>query len=135
MDIEVDHLLEVHCTYTARQILTAFDDEKVMSFREGVKWLPAKNTDVFFITLNKSDKDYSPTTMYNDYFINEILFHWQPQSTTSDNSPTGQCYIHHKERGSKVVICVRNSRITQLVWHRTRYWGSVILSSMRGVDR
>ena len=39
--------------------------------------------------------------------INEILFHWQSQSTTSDNSPTGQRYIHHKERGSKVVICVR----------------------------
>ena len=107
MDIGFDCPLDVHCTYTARQILTAFDDEKVMSFREGVKWLPAKNTDVFFITLNKSDKDYSPTTMYNDYSINEILFHWQSQSTTSDNSPTGQRYIHHKERGSKVVICVR----------------------------
>ena len=107
MDIGFDCPLDVHCTYTARQILTAFDDEKVMSFREGVKWLPAKNTDVFFVTLNKSDKDYSPTTMYNDYSINEILFHWQSQSTTSDNSPTGQRYIHHKERGSKVVVCVR----------------------------
>ena len=107
MDIGFDCPLDVHCTYTARQILTAFDDEKVMSFREGVKWLPTKNTDVFFITLNKSDKDYSPTTMYNDYSINEILFHWQSQSTTSDNSPTGQRYIHHKERGSKVVVCVR----------------------------
>ena len=89
MDIGFDCPLDVHCTYTARQILTAFDDEKVMAFREGVKWLPAKNTDVFFITLNKSDKDYSPTTMYNDYSINEILFHWQSQSTTSDHSPTG----------------------------------------------
>ena len=63
MDIGFDCPLDVHCTYTARQILTAFDDEKVMSFREGVKWLPAKNTDVFFITLNKSDKDYLPTTI------------------------------------------------------------------------
>ena len=107
MDIGFDCPLDVHCTYTARQILTAFDDEKVMAFREGVKWLPAKNTDVFFITLNKSDKDYSPTTMYNDYSINEILFHWQSQSTTSDTSSTGQRYIHHKERGSKVVVCVR----------------------------
>ena len=52
MDIGFDCPLDVHCTYTARQILTAFDDEKVMSFREGVKWLPVKNTDVFFITLN-----------------------------------------------------------------------------------
>ena len=112
MDIGFDCPLDVHCTYTytAWQILTAFDDEKVMSFREGVKWLPAKNTDEFFITLNKSDKDYSSTTMYNDYSINEILFHWQSKSTTSDNSPTGKRYIHHKERGSKVVICVRECK-------------------------
>ena len=38
---------------------------------------PDKQVDVFFITLNKADKDYSPTTMYNDYSINESLFHWQ----------------------------------------------------------
>ena len=45
--------------------------------------------------------------MYNDYSINESLFHWQSQSTTVDNSPTGQRYIHHKERGSKVLLFVR----------------------------
>lgn len=59
------------------------------------------------VTLNKADKDYSPTTMYNDYSINESLFHWQSQSTTAENSPTGQRYIHHKERGSKVLLFVR----------------------------
>ena len=41
--------------------------------REGVKWLPDKKIDVLFVTLNKPDKDYSPTTMYNDYSINEGL--------------------------------------------------------------
>lgn len=45
--------------------------------------------------------------MYNDYSISEDLFHWQSQSTTADNSPTGQRYIHHKERGSKVLLFVR----------------------------
>ena len=80
---------------------------KPSTVREGVKWLPEKNIDVFFVTLNKADKDYSPTTMYNDYSINESLFHWQSQSTTAENSPTGQRYIHHKERGSKVLLFVR----------------------------
>lgn len=75
--------------------------------REGVKWLPEKQLDVFFVTLNKSDKDYSPTTMYNDYSINENLFHWQSQSTTAENSSTGQRYIHHREHGSKVLLFVR----------------------------
>ena len=75
--------------------------------REGVKWLPDKQVNVFFITLNKADKDYSPTTMYNDYSINESLFHWQSQSTTSDTASTGQRYINHRQRGSKVVLFVR----------------------------
>ena len=75
--------------------------------REGVKWLPEKQLDVFFVTLNKAEKDYSPTTMYNDYSINESLFHWQSQSTTAADSPTGQRYIHHRERGSKVLLFVR----------------------------
>ena len=58
------------------------DFMKPATVREGVKWLPDKQLDVFFVTLNKADKDYSPTTMYNDYSINESLFHWQSQSTT-----------------------------------------------------
>jgi len=75
--------------------------------RQGVIWLKDKGIDVFLLTLNKADKDYSPTTMYNDYSINEELFHWQSQSTTSETSPTGQRYIHHKEKGSKVLLFVR----------------------------
>jgi hypothetical protein len=80
---------------------------KPATVREGVKWLPEKQCDVFFVTLNKSDREYSPTTMYKDYSINEWMFHWQSQSTTSEDSPTGQRYIHHKERKSNILIFVR----------------------------
>ena len=107
VDLGFDCPLDLHCTYTRDQLLVAMDFMKPATVREGVKWLPEKQLDVFFVTLNKSDKDYSPTTMYNDYSINESLFHWQSQSTTADNSPTGQRYIHHKERGSKVLLFVR----------------------------
>ncbi len=89
------------------QLLVALDFLKPATVREGVKWLPEKQLDVFFVTLNKADKDYSPTTMYHDYSINENLFHWQSQSTTAADSPTGQRYIHHQERGSKVLLFVR----------------------------
>jgi len=50
---------------------------KPATVREGFKWLPERQLDVFFVTRNKADKDYSPTTMYNDYSINESLFYWQ----------------------------------------------------------
>ena len=33
--------------------------------------------------------------------------HWQSQSTTSDTASTGQRYINHRQRGSKVVLFVR----------------------------
>ena len=49
--------------------------------------------DAFFITLKKSEADYSPTTMYADYPISRDLFHWESQSTTSISSLTGQRYL------------------------------------------
>ena len=107
VELGFDCPLDLHCTYTRDQLLVALDFMKPSTVREGVKWLPEKNIDVFFVTLNKADKDYSPTTMYNDYSINESLFHWQSQSTTAENSSTGQRYIHHKERGSRVLLFVR----------------------------
>lgn len=110
VDVGFDCPLDLHCGYTRDQILVALDFMKPSTVREGVKWLPEKKIDVFFITLNKSDKEYSPSTMYNDYSINETLFHWQSQSTTSADSPTGQRYIHHEERGSRILLFVRESK-------------------------
>ena len=107
VDLGFDCPLDLHCTYTRDQLLVAMDFMKPNTVREGVKWLPEKELDVFFITLNKSDKDYSPTTMYNDYSINETLFHWQSQSTTNADGKVGQRYINHRRLGSKVLLFVR----------------------------
>ncbi len=110
VDLGFDCPLDLHCTYSRDQLLSAVDyytKDKMPDMREGVKYLADKKLDIFLITLNKSDKDYSPTTMYNDYSINETLFHWQSQSTTSDNSPTGLRYINHRKLGSKIALFVR----------------------------
>lgn len=107
VDLGFDSPLDLHCTYTRDQILVAMDFMKPSTIREGVKYLPTKKADIFFVTLNKSDKDYSPTTLYNDYSINETLFHWQSQSTTSAQSATGQRYCNHKKTGHKVLLFVR----------------------------
>jgi len=114
VDVGFDCPLDLHCTYTRDQLLIAMDFMKPSTVREGVKWLPEQKLDVFFVTLNKADKDYSPTTMYNDYSINEWLFHWQSQSTTAEASPTGQRYIHHKERGSRVLLFVREFKADRI---------------------
>ncbi|ENH97566.1 type III restriction protein res subunit [Gracilibacillus halophilus YIM-C55.5] len=109
-DLSFTTPLRVHATYSMDQILAAFghyNEEKRPQVQEGVKHLPDKNIDIFFVTLNKSEKDFSPTTMYQDYAMNEQLFHWQSQSKTSEKTKTAQRYIHHSEHGHQIMLFVR----------------------------
>ncbi len=114
VQVDYDCPLDLHCSYTQKQIFTALDDLSSANYQAGVKYFDKKKTDVLLVTLNKSDKEYSPTTMYNDYSINDILFHWQSQNKTSPESSTGQRYIHHREMGTNVMIFVREYKTTKL---------------------
>ena len=110
VELGFDCPLDLHCDYTRDQILVALDFLKPSTVREGVKYLPDQKIDIAFVTLNKSDKDYSPSTMYQDYSVGEEFFHWQSQSTTSENSPTGQRYIHHRKKGTLFLLFVRENK-------------------------
>ena len=63
------------------------------------------------MTLQKSEADYSPTTMYRDYAISPTLFHWETQSRTSVASPTGQRYINHARQGSNILLFAREHKV------------------------
>lgn len=105
----------LHGRYSRDEILGAFGlgtVENPPTSREGVKWDEDSACDLFFVTLNKSEQDYSPTTLYRDYAISPELFHWESQSTTSEASPTGQRYINHQERGSHVLLFAREDKRT-----------------------
>lgn len=102
--------LEVRCTYTRSQILAALDFIEDYSISEGVAFLKEKDTDVFFTTLNKTDKYYSPTTAYDDYSINEWLFHWQSQSKTSDRTSVGKRYTERKKGNGHALLFVRDRK-------------------------
>lgn len=110
IDLGFECPLDVYSNYSRDQILVACDFYNVSSLREGVKYIEDKKIDLFFVTLNKSEKDYSPTTMYKDYSLNDKLFHWQSQSTTSENGTVGQRYINHKKTGNKILIFIRNEK-------------------------
>jgi superfamily II DNA or RNA helicase/HKD family nuclease len=100
--------LRVHARYQREEILAALDfPRKPNSFREGVWYSPELNVDSFFVTLKKSEADYSPTTMYRDYPISPTLLHWESQSTTSVSSPTGQRYL---SGSSHVLIFARHEQ-------------------------
>lgn len=105
--------LDLHGLYTLDEILTGLGYETATrrgSVRQGVVHLPDLKADAFFVTLNKADTDYSPTTMYEDYAISDTLFHWQSQSTTSDTSETGQRYQHHQQHGYTPLLFLREDK-------------------------
>jgi hypothetical protein len=111
LNLDFDCPLDLYCSYTLDQILVALgrhSANKRKHFQEGVLYLKEKGIDVFFVTLNKSDRDYSPSTMYRDYAINEEQFHWQSQSVTTVESATGQRYINQRHNANKVLIFVRD---------------------------
>jgi superfamily II DNA or RNA helicase len=113
LDLGFECPMDLHCSYSVDQVMAAFgyfDESKKSSFREGVKYFRENKLDAFFITLNKSEKDYSPSTLYEDYAINERLFHWQSQSRTSVESETGKRYINHLRTGNRIVLFVRENK-------------------------
>lgn len=112
IDLGYECPLELHCNYTRDQVLVSLGVKNPENIREGVKFIPELKTDILFVTLNKSDKDYSPTTMYEDYLLSDRLFHWQSQSTTSEGSVTGRRYTSHRETGNNILLFVREFKKT-----------------------
>jgi superfamily II DNA or RNA helicase len=104
--------LKIHARYTRDQILVAFKMntfEKVSSNRIGLGVAENKelNTEILFVDLVKSDEDFSPTTMYDDYAISETLFHWQSQNQTRNDIGKGLTYINHQKLGKHILLFVR----------------------------
>ena len=105
--------LASHAHYRREEILAALDwaslERSARGNITGVAWAQPTQTDALLINLRKSEKSFSPTTMYRDYAISPELFHWESQNATSTSSPAGDRYLHHAERGSHIVLFVRES--------------------------
>ena len=105
--------LQLHAHYTRDEILAAFGISSLMAphpLQAGVYWHEQTQTDLFFVTLQKTEKEFSPSTRYRDYAASDRLFHWESQASTSEGSNTGRRYIEHQERSTKVLLFVRTSK-------------------------
>jgi hypothetical protein len=65
---------------------------------------------VLFVTLEKSEDDYSPTTMYRDYALSPRQFHWQSQSGTAPDDVKGRRHTQHREDGVEPLLFVRRTK-------------------------
>lgn len=112
IELPYEQPLKVHSRYTRDQILAAFGLStfyKKSSFAIGVGVAENKeiNTEILFIDLEKSEENFSPTTMYEDYAINGTKFHWQSQNSARPDRGKGKSYIDQKDNGKVILLFVR----------------------------
>ncbi len=102
--------LKLHARYTRDQILAAFGlstFERKSPNREGVAEKVDINTELLFVNLYKSEENFSPTTMYDDYAISETIFHWQSQNAASPEMGKGLSYVNQKVNGKNILLFIR----------------------------
>ena len=106
--------LELYGCYTREEVFTLVGRQtaevKMQGAASGVFNLPEHNATLLFVTLNKSEKDFSPSTQYNDYLINEDYFHWQSQNTDSHNNNGGRRYTEQSQTKNKIILFVREEK-------------------------
>lgn len=111
--------LYVHARYTRREALAALahgDAVKLATWREGARWFPDHQIDLFTITFDKTNGRFSPTTRYRDYAISSNLLHWESQSTIREDSPTGRRYQNHVSISSTILPMARLSTEDRAFW-------------------
>ena len=97
---------------------------------------PKDYSSVLLNTLQKSDKEFSPETRYEDYSIDERHFHWQSQNKTTPESETGQRYLtgwDAKDKvPAKIVLFVREEKADQYGTEPYTFLGFVQCESASG---
>lgn len=105
--------LEQYGCYTREEVFAIFKrqtaDRRMQGSVAGVFNIEELNTELFFVTLNKSDKDFSAETMYNDYVVSENEFRWESQNTDSHQGK-GRRFVEQKTNGKKFLLFVRENK-------------------------
>jgi superfamily II DNA or RNA helicase/HKD family nuclease len=133
--LDPDVPLVLHAQYSRPDVLAALGlggGTTPPPSREGLVSTPGGGYDAFFVDLQKSERDYSPTTMYRDYAINRDLFHWESQSTQTPEQPRVRRWIEHRERGGSILLFVRDSRRGPLGTRPFTFLGPVTYVDHRG---
>jgi hypothetical protein len=105
--------LEQYGNYTREEVFAIFgrqtEDKKMQGSVAGVFNIEELNTELFFVTLNKSDKDFSASTMYDDYVVSESQFHWKSQNTDTHQGK-GKRFVEQGKNKKKFLLFVRENK-------------------------
>ena len=107
-----DTPLALHASYGIREILSAvgwWNAEQRAPFTAGVLRLPARRTELMFVTLDKSE-GFHDRVAYHDYAISPQRFHWQSQNSAGPDTPAGRRYIDSPANGWQFQLFVRGRK-------------------------
>ena len=124
--------LELHAQYGIKDIQAAIGRANLETAGQtgvGSFHFSEIKTYALLITYLKTEKEFSPSTMYADYPISRELLHWESQSTTSQQSVTGQNLIHQQKRGYTILVFARDQKQRNGVTVPFTYLGPVELVS------
>lgn len=110
IDIAEGANIELYGCYSADEIHLLLENKLGRWQVLGTQYNHANRFAMVFVTLNKSDKDYSPSTLYEDYAISAKQFHWQSMNKTQEHSEEGQRIINQNRNGWKYILFVRDSK-------------------------
>jgi len=105
--------LELHAQYSGKVIQAAFGKATLETAGQtgvGIFHFPEVKAYALLVTFQKTEKEFSPTTMYADYPISRDLMHWESQANTAQHHADGQNLIHHRERGYTILIFARGQK-------------------------
>jgi superfamily II DNA or RNA helicase/HKD family nuclease len=106
-------LLEQYGCYTREEIFSLFgwqtETKKMQGSVLGVINFADYDVEAFFVTLNKSDKDFSPSTQYDDYVMSNNYFHWQSQNKDS-HSGSGRRFVEQRTNKKRFLLFVREEK-------------------------
>jgi superfamily II DNA or RNA helicase len=113
VDLPFDHNLELHAKYSSRDINAALglaDMHTTGPTGTGVLHAKHIKTYALLLTFQKTEHEFSPTTMYADYPISRSRLHWESQSTTTQKGRAGQNLTYHQEKGYTILFFVREKK-------------------------
>ena len=102
--------IELYGCYSADEIHLLCENTLKRGVPLGTMYDHDNKLSMVMVTTNKADKEYSPSTLYKDYAINENQFHWQSKNDVRIESKEGQRFIHQKDNGWKFLLFVRDSK-------------------------
>lgn len=102
--------IELYGCYSADEIHIMLENKLGRWQVLGTQYNAERKFAMVFVTLKKSDNEYSPSTLYEDYAISQSQFHWQSMNKVTKASAEGQRIVQQNSNGWKYILFVRDSK-------------------------